>query len=203
MAEIVIVNGYAGAGKSTQGTRLAREGFNGITVHHVSAGNRLRDIKTGRSPSRFSADINLPNAPSPLPDEVVNGVVFEAISGDPYDTLVLMDGYPRLPGAVAIFHNMLQAEGHQLIGTIAMEILRETSIERVLTRGGRAGEIIKEGDLEWYAAHRYDEYSLTTTLAIGELGLLAPIERIDAGRDIDAVYLDFKAALGRLTVGHD
>lgn len=102
MSEIVVVHGYVGSGKSTQCSRLASDGLNEVTVQHISAGNRLRGIRIGSESSGFSRYINAPDAPSPLPDWVVEGTIFEAISND-NNSLALVDGYPRLLRLLNLF----------------------------------------------------------------------------------------------------
>lgn len=90
MSETIVVHGYVGSGKSTQCSRLVSEGVSGASrVQHVSAGNRLRGIRNGTEASKFSQYINDPDAPSPLPDWIVEGAVFEAI--DSNDSLALIE----------------------------------------------------------------------------------------------------------------
>lgn len=190
MSEIVVVHGSVGSGKSTQCSRLASDGLNGVTVQHISAGNRLRDIRTGREPSKFSRYINDPSAPSPLPDWVVGGTIFEAISNDD-SSLTLVDGYPRHPQAVESFRESVLRNRHRLLGTIVLQLSMNVSIERIVARGKRDGEQVKGSDIRKFAEHRYQLDRQTTNLAIDALSQIAPVRFIDATGNIPTVYSRF------------
>ena len=81
MAEIIVVHGTPGAGKSTHARRLAQLSFNEHQIAHIPAGDRLRDIRTGRVESRFSSQVG--QAGILLDHRIVNGIVYEAISQFP------------------------------------------------------------------------------------------------------------------------
>lgn len=198
MARLVVVHGYAGAGKSTQCSEMVRDGFQGSAVHHVSAGNRLRAIRTGMESSRFADIINASNAPSPLPDDIVAAAMFETFRNVQQDELALIDGYPRHPQAVDTFRDIVAESGHRLLGTVALTITLEASIQRVLTRGRRAGELVVGESLEDFARHRYEQDTQTTNIAIAALSRIAPVEYVDAGQNIEAVYAQFCSAIGAL-----
>lgn len=194
MTEIVVVHGYVGSGKSTQCSRLASDGLNEVTVQHISAGNRLRGIRTGSEPSEFSRYINAPNAPSPLPDWVVEGTILEAINnGD--NLLTLVDGYPRHPKAVESFRESVLRDQHRLLGTVALQLSMDVSIERIVARGKRDGEQVKGSDIREFAEYRYKLDIQTTNLAIDALSQIAPVRFIDAADDIPTVYSRFVAEI--------
>ena len=199
MAEIVVVHGYAGAGKSTHCSKLEQEGFMTSSVQHISAGNRLRGIRTGLEHSMYEQIINAPDAPSPLPDEVVSSALLESIeqSGDK-NLLVLIDGYPRHPLAVEPFRDELVRRSHLLLGTLALQVSLETSVARILHRGERSGEKIKADTLEEFAIQRYELDKKTTNVAIEALSHLAPVEIIDSGYRKELVYANFKKAISSL-----
>lgn len=190
MSEIVVVHGYVGSGKSTQCSRLVSEGMNGVSgVQHVSAGNRLRGIRNGTEVSRISQYINDPDAPSPLPDWVVEGAVFEAI--DSKDSLALVDGYPRHPQAVDSFYETITKSHHRLLDTIAMQLSVDASVERIVSRGKRDGERMRGDDISEFARHRYQLDTQTTNLAVNALSRYAPVRHVDADGDISTVYSRF------------
>lgn len=194
MSEIVIVHGYAGSGKSTQCSRLASDGLGETRVQHISAGNRLRGIRNGAEPSRFSQYINDPNALSPLPDWVVEGAVFEAVDSSSYG-LVLIDGYPRHPQAVEPFYETVTRNRHKLLGTIAMQLSMDVSVERIVSRGKRDGESMQDGNIREFARHRYQLDIQTTDPAIDALSKITSIRYIDAEDDMPTVYSRFVAEI--------
>lgn len=190
MPEIIVVHGYVGSGKSTQCSRLASSGLDETRVQHVSAGNRLRGIRTGIELSEYSSYVNVPDAPSPLPDSVVEGVIFEAIDGDD-STLALVDGYPRHPQSIESFHAAIRKKHHRLLGTIALQVPENVSVGRIMARGKRDGEKVQGADLQEFAKHRYLLDIQTTSLAIAALSKITPVRFIDATEDVSTVYSRF------------
>jgi adenylate kinase family enzyme len=198
MSEIVVVQGYAGSGKSTHCERLSQDHlYNGESIAHVSAGTRLRAIRTGLDTSDYADLINDPHAPSPLSDEVVNGAMFERASPSEHG-LTLIDGYPRHESGVEVFAHALRQGRHRLLGCVSLEVTQETSVARILSRGERRGELVKANTLAEFAVQRYQGDSTQTQAAIARLSRLAPIERVDANGDVNEVWQGFGVALGRL-----
>jgi adenylate kinase family enzyme len=103
MAGIVIVLGCVGAGKTMHSKRFSQEyTYNDEPIYHVSVGEYLRAIRSGHEASKYSSFINDPHAPSPLPNRIINGVLFEHV--DELKTgLAFIDGYPRHQSGVEAF----------------------------------------------------------------------------------------------------
>ena len=200
MAEVIVIHGYAGSGKTTQCERIVGEGLGGAVIQHISLGNKLRAIKNNTTHSKHSNYINSPLATSPLPHEVVNDVVFECIDPENYN-LILIDGYPHYSDAVEVFHGSLEQSRLRLLGTVVLEITFATSKERITTRGLREGEPLKSPDLESHILERFTRDSERSTKAIAELSTLAPVIRVAADGDKDTVHRHFKNALGQLVLG--
>ena len=201
MSEIVVVHGYAGSGKSTQSGRLVgRYMYGGRPITHVSAGMRLRAIRTGAELSIHAGLITSPEAPSPLPDSVVNDVIFERVA---MGGLSLVDGYPRHEGGVDVFLQSVDREKHRLLGCICLEVSQETSVGRILGRGVRQGERVAADSLREFAAQRYRDDESRIGAAMARIEISAPIERVDANGDIEETWDRFAIALGRLGLTHD
>lgn len=198
MAEIIVVHGNPGSGKSTQCRIVQREGLDKFAVKHISAGDRMRDIRTGRSDSHVADFINNPEAPSPLPDNVINEAIFELIQ--PSDdsaaqTLALIDGYPRHPSAVEIFIDTVKSGEHNFLGVIALQVSLEESVARILARGVRSGELTDEDTLREFTENRYYQHAETTLRAIEELSKHAKVLNIDANRSVENLSVDFRVAI--------
>jgi adenylate kinase family enzyme len=201
MAEIIVVHGNPGSGKSTQCDLLIESGWSNQAVIHLSAGNRLRDIRTGRTDSRFSSVINDPNAPSPLPDQTVNDAIFELLPGQlnkQQQVLALIDGYPRHAGAVDVFLREVEIGHHTLLGVVALKVSLEVSIERILSRGKREGERVEADSLREYATQRFEQDKETTEQALIKLGHFTFVTTIDASDTKDNVSDRFKSAVSDL-----
>lgn len=203
MSEIVVVQGYAGSGKSTHCERLSQDYlYNGEPIAHVSAGTRLRAIRTGLDTSAYADLINDPDAPSPLPDEIVNGAMFERANPSERG-LTLIDGYPRHESGVEVFAHALRKGRHRLLGCVSLEVTQETSVARILSRGERRGEQVKANTLAEFAMQRYQRDTTQTQAAIARLSRLAPVERVDANGNVNEVWQEFGVALGRLGLALD
>ncbi len=209
MAKIIVVHGFPGAGKSTNSARMAAEGFGGRPVVHASAGDRLRAIRSGAGVSEYGSFINSPEAPRPLPDDVVGGTLFELLHGDDEPQLALFDGYPRFEGSVDGFIYAVAERKHRLLGCISLNITLETSIARVSERSFRFSEQSKAENpdrseaesLRSFAIERYREDFSTTQLAVKRLETLGvPIERMSAGGNRENTYRKFRAAVTRLAL---
>ncbi len=198
MAEIIVVHGNPGSGKSTQCELVQREGLYKYQVRHISVGDRMRDIRTGRSDSSVEDFINDPEAPSPLPDDIVNEAIFELIQPDDdsvAQTLALIDGYPRHPSAVEVFMDAVDSGKHNFLGVLVLQVSLEESITRILARGVRSGEMTDDDNLREFAETRYLQDTDTTMRALDELSQHATVLNIDANQSAESLGVDFRAAV--------
>jgi adenylate kinase len=138
MSELnLILLGPPGAGKGTQAERLTDD-FN---LPYIATGNILRKAvqektELGRQAKAYMDDGKL------VPDEVITGVILEAIeSADARDGFIL-DGFPRtIPQADALAKGMQEHE-RDLTAAILIEVpdeevLRRMSGRRVSIKTGR------------------------------------------------------------------
>ena len=197
MAEIIVVHGPPGSGKSIHSERLESEGLLGRSVDHVSAGDRLRAIRTGKIASAYSDVVNpAPGQRILLDHAIMTGVVFEYINQRSDDTLMLVDGYPRFADAVNGFMEAAQANNHALMGCVNLEVSKWVSLDRVLGRGTRSGEVDVSKTL---AEKRYQEHLDFTLQAIGDLGRVVEVVNVDAERPMEVVWGSFCRAVLTLT----
>jgi adenylate kinase len=138
MSELnLILLGPPGAGKGTQAERLTDD-FN---VPYIATGNILRtavqeETELGKQAKAYMDDGKL------VPDDVITGVILEAIeNADARDGFIL-DGFPRtIPQADALAEGM-QAHERDLTAAILIdvpdeEVLRRMSGRRVSVKTGR------------------------------------------------------------------
>jgi len=197
MADIIVVHGVPGAGKSTHCKKLTQYSINGRPVFHLSAGELLRAIRIGELDSTFSAQVNRPEAPSPLGHKLVNDIMFEKIHSYPLDSIILIDGYPIFPDAVDPFVETIKEGNHNLLGCLHLKISIETSMSRLSARGIRRGERfigITPGVVE----KRYWEYLTHTIAAIEALGEIAPVINIDTEPNQQVAWESFGKAVNEL-----
>lgn len=197
MAEIIAVQGYAGAGKTTHSEYVRlHHMYKGLPIEHVSIGSRLRAIRTGKEASRYAGLISDFEA-RPLTDEVVTNVVFEKID-QISDGLVLVDGYPREKSGVSTLVEAMHQGNHQLLGSLWLQVTREASITRLLARGRREGENLRENSLEEEAERRYRRDGPRIEAAMRRLGEIASVQVVDVNVGIEEARERFITAAGQL-----
>ena len=138
MSELnLILLGPPGAGKGTQAERLTDD-FN---LPYVATGNILRSAvadgtELGKQAKAFMDDGKL------VPDEVITGVILEALEHTDARDGFILDGFPRtIPQADALAEG-LKAHDRELTAAILIEVpddevLRRMSGRRVSVKTGR------------------------------------------------------------------
>ena len=165
----------------------------GKPVGHVSAGDRLRAIRTGKTASSYSDVVNpAPGQRILLDHAIMTGVIFEYINQSSDNTIMLVDGYPRFTEAVDGFIEATQVNNHALLGCVNLKISKRVSLDRVLGRGTRTGEVDVSSSL---AEKRYQEHLDFTLRAIGVLGRVTEVININAEPPMEVVWGSFCRAV--------
>lgn len=198
MAEIIVVQGPPGSGKSTQSERLMHDGIEDRRIFHISAGKRIRDIRSGMVDSSFSNIIRDPDILSPTTDVVLRGVVFEQMENTGEDDLVLVDGFPRHESTVDIFLEDAEHRRHRLLGLVSLDVSLGISLQRILAGGSRSGEKVIGNSLEDFAIRRYEEYLVKAEGITNAIGGHVLVKRIDANVQPDIVSEAFRRAVHKL-----
>lgn len=127
----ILLLGLPGAGKGTQGKRLA----NRLHIPHLSLGDFVRDQAEKRTDLGREIEANWGKTWQPLADELAVKAASQLVSG--VDGWIL-DGFPR---------NVVQAQHASFLGwinyAILLSISEETSLARVLGRGRQHDEVEK------------------------------------------------------------
>lgn len=200
MTEIIVIHGPPGSGKSVQSERLATEGLPNRAVMHVSAGNQLRGIRTGEIASAYSDKVN----PEPgkrvlLDHSIMTGVIFEYINQVSEASIVLVDGYPRFVEAIPCFLETSRRNNHEIVGCVNLNISRRVSLDRVLGRGGREGEV-GTSNLTELAEKRFQEHLNYTVPAIDAMGRITKVVNLNAEESIEEVWRLFYRAILELAI---
>jgi adenylate kinase len=138
MSELnLILLGPPGAGKGTQAERLTDD-FN---VPYVATGNMLRAAVQEETPLGKQAKAYMDDGKL-VPDDVITGVILEAIQHSDARDGFILDGFPRtIPQADALGEGM-RAHDRELTAAILIEVpdeevLRRMSGRRVSAKTGR------------------------------------------------------------------
>lgn len=206
----IILLGAPGAGKGTQGSLLSER----LGVPKIATGDILRlAVRAGTSlgleAKRFM------DAGELVPDEVILGLVREALRSDDARQGAIFDGFPRTVGQAQALHEMLSGEGRTLDAVIALEVEPEAIVERMSGRrtdpltgevyhvryNPAPAEIVdrlvqRPDDREETVRHRlevYDELTAPLVAFYGAAGVA--VHHVDGDRPIDEVQTDLMALL--------
>jgi adenylate kinase len=172
----LVILGKQGAGKGTQGLRLAKH-FN---TQHLSTGQLFRDsaevgVAAGLEAKAFMDRGEL------VPDEIVVAVVEERFSNpSEVEPGFVLDGFPRTANQAGELDRIL-GTNHPLDVVVDLDVPTEMAIERLLGRK-------REDDTEESIQRRLELYEQETEPLISlyrDRGLLA---RVNGVGDEDVVY---------------
>jgi len=125
----VIFLGPPGAGKGTQAKRLtARYG-----IPQLSTGDILRTAVADGTPLGKQAKA-LMDAGKLVPDEVVNGIIDEALASPVAARGFLLDGFPRTVAQASALDEMLKRRGKKIDHVILLEVPTEVLVGRLAGR---------------------------------------------------------------------
>jgi adenylate kinase len=130
----IILLGPPGAGKGTQATRLVEE--RGMV--QLSTGDMLRAARDAGTPTGLKAKA-LMDAGELVPDEVVSGIIGEALDELDPNTGVIFDGYPRTAAQSVSLDEILESRNRTLNYVIELVVDEDALVERITGRYTCAG----------------------------------------------------------------
>jgi len=125
----VVLLGPPGAGKGTQGTRLA-ECF---AVPHIASGDILRRIMATED-SDLARAVRVINEGRMIPDAVANAVVFRELARPEAAQGFILDGYPRDVVQAEALERYLADKGQILDAVLALMIEEQALLARLVGR---------------------------------------------------------------------
>ena len=125
----LIFLGPPGAGKGTQATRLTER----LSIPQLSTGDILRRAVAAGTPLGRQAKA-LMDAGKLVPDEIVNGIIDDALGLGTVKNGFLLDGVPRTVPQAEALDAMLQKRGRQIDHVLSLEVPFPVLFERL---GGR------------------------------------------------------------------
>ena len=125
----VIFLGPPGAGKGTQAKRLTAR----LGIPQLSTGDILRKAVADGTPLGRQAKA-LMDAGKLVPDEIVNGIIDEALGSPEVSNGLLLDGFPRTVAQATALDEMLRRRGKKIEHVILLEVPTEVLVERLSGR---------------------------------------------------------------------
>ena len=211
MSKKLMMLGPPGAGKGTQAQRLAKE----LGIPQISTGDMLRAAKKAQTEMGKEA-AKFMDAGELVPDEVVIGIVRDALLGEGAPEGFILDGFPRTLAQAEALEGM----GLELDTVLNIVVAKEAIVERIsgrrvsLTSGATyhvkynppkvegvcdvdGSELIqREDDRPEKVRVRFEEYDAKTAPLVGFYRAKGNLVDIDGEQKPDEVYAAVKSALG-------
>jgi adenylate kinase len=208
----LILLGAPGAGKGTQGAKLAER----LGIPKIATGDILRDAvregtELGREAKKFM------DAGELVPDEVILGLVRDALTSPDASNGAIFDGFPRtIPQADGV--DVILADlGRTLDAVVLIEVPDEAIVERMsgrrtdpqtnvvyhLRHNPPPAEVAerlvqREDDREETVRRRLAVYrEMTAPLVDHYEQAGVPIHRVDGNRSIEEVQVELLQRVGR------
>jgi adenylate kinase len=175
MAELIVLMGPTGAGKSVQGDLLAGE-LGGV---HLSSGNLLRQNPHAAA---LLADGRL------APAEEVEAIVGKAVDAVGPDKPIILDGFPRTMSNVRWLDEELPGHRRHLKAVVVIELDLETIQKRLGLRD-------RDDDGPDAVRAKWDMYQQKTQAVIEHYEELGLVKRVDGRGTIAEVQALVKAAV--------
>lgn len=129
MALNIILLGPPGAGKGTQATRLV----DAYAMVQLSTGDMLRAAVKAGTPTGLKAKAVM-EAGELVSDDIVSGIIGDALDELPDDTGVIFDGYPRTLAQALALDTILRDRGRLLHHVIEIEVDEDALVDRITGR---------------------------------------------------------------------
>lgn len=126
----LIITGPPGAGKGTQGTRLAAR----YGVPHLSSGDLLRQVIASGEDSELARAARVINEGKMISDETANQLMLRELTKQEAKNGFVLDGYPRTVAQAETLRQFLAARGEFLAGAIALQVSEAVVISRLSQR---------------------------------------------------------------------
>ena len=125
----IILLGPPGAGKGTQASRLVEA----RCMTQLSTGDMLRAAVKAGTPVGLQAKAVMESG-GLVSDEIVSGIIGEALDALPAGTGVIFDGYPRTQAQAHSLDTLLSARGRTLDHVIELGVDEDALVERITGR---------------------------------------------------------------------
>jgi adenylate kinase len=207
----LILLGAPGAGKGTQGSILASR----LDIPKIATGDILREAARAGTPLGNEAR-RFMDAGELVPDEVILGLIREALQSEDAAAGAICDGFPRNVSQAESLEVILADDGKAIDAVIALEVPAEAIVKRMAGRrtdpetgavyhlesnpppAEIASRVVQRpDDREETIRHRLDVYRESTAPLVKfyeSRGV--PVHRVNGDGPIDRVQADILQRLG-------
>ncbi|HSV73139.1 MAG TPA: adenylate kinase [Chthonomonadales bacterium] len=212
---VFILLGPPGAGKGTQGSRLAAE----MGVPKISTGDMFRELAAQGTELGLKAK-GYWSAGQLVPDDIVIGLVRERLAMPDCDKGLLLDGFPRTVPQADALGSLLADLGRDLTGVLDFALNDEELVNRLSGRrtcpkctatyhvvampprqagicDACGGELIQRADDQPESIRkRLQEYAAKTEPLLSYYRERGKLHTVDAAPKPDAIYAEVRRAVG-------
>lgn len=174
----VLMIGAPGAGKGTQGVRVAAH----YGIAHISSGDLLREhIATGSSIGRAAR--TYVESGDLVPDSVVLDMLRKPIVAASEQGGYVLDGFPRTVEQAKIAYDVARSLGVEVQTAVHLDVPREELVRRLLARG-RGSDDSRE-----VIEHRLEVYESKTLPMLDYYAQRGTVVVVDGADHVDAVTI--------------
>lgn len=187
----VVLFGPPGAGKGTQSEKMI-EAYNLV---HLATGDLLRQEISDSTQLGLKAK-ELIDQGKLVPDDVVIGMIEQQIKSHADAAGFIFDGFPRTKEQAEALDNLMERQGTNIDGMLALQVPEEELVKRLIERGKTSGR--SDDTDENVIRSRIQEYEeKTASLAdyYEQQGKFYPIEGVG---EIDEIFDRIKQVMDQL-----
>lgn len=208
----LILLGAPGAGKGTQGSQLADT----LGIPKIATGDILRAAVRDGTPLGLRAR-GFMDAGELVPDDVILGLVRDALDAPEAANGAIFDGFPRNVAQAQSLGTILADAGRKIDGVVVLDVPDDAIVERMTGRrtdpetglvyhvtynpppAEVADRVVQRvDDLEETVRHRLDVYARQTEPLIAYYDAQGvPLHSVDGTRPIDQVQAEILDRLGQ------
>jgi adenylate kinase len=177
----IVLFGPPGSGKGTQSAHLVEK----YGLIHLSTGDLLRKEMKEGSPLGLEAK-SLIEQGSLVPDEVVVGMIANAVDNNPDAKGFLFDGFPRTVAQAKALDNLLTSKNTSIATVLFLEVNQQELIARLIGRAKTSGRL-DDADPE-IQQKRQDVYRNETLPVAGYYQNFDKVDRIDGEGSIEEIF---------------
>ena len=184
----IILLGPPGAGKGTQSKRLAES----LSVPHLSTGDMLRDAVDGGTDLGAKASGYMA-AGELLPDDVIVGIMGEALDQPECAGGFLLDGFPRTEKQAESLDELMQSRQERIDVVPLLEVSESELVRRLLGRARIEG---RSDDTEEVIRRRLEVYEVQTRPVVDYYRAHGVLTEVPGEGSPEQVYNRLRQAVG-------
>jgi len=187
----LILFGPPGSGKGTQSEKLIAK----YHLRHLSTGDLLRNEISKKTPLGLEAKKNMDKGLL-VPDEVVIGMINDALDNNPGVAGFLFDGFPRTAVQAEELDALLAKKNTCIDVMLALDVSEEELIKRLVKRGETSGR--SDDSNEQVIKARIREYHKKTASVADHYQKENKVEMIKGEGTIDQIFQRLTDQIDRL-----